>query len=63
MIEKFMQNGCAPPLKPKWKIITDQLSAEMALVMELDQCKTNFSTGMSSAAMGRGLTSLERMDV
>lgn len=63
MIEKFMQRGCAPPLQPKWKIVVEQLTAEMNLVIEIDQVKANFSMGVGGLDAVRKQTALEKMDV
>ncbi len=62
-IEKFLTNGCAPPLQPKWKVITQQLQSEMNLVIELDQVKMNFSTGLGGMDHVRKATNFEKMEV
>ena len=63
MGEKFVACGCAPPNVSKWRIVTDQLNQEMNLVIQLDQVKTNFSTGLGGMDHVRKAAAIERMDV
>ena len=63
MIEKFIQRGCAPPLQQKWKLVKEQLTAEMNLVIEIDQVKANFAMGVGGLDAIRKSTALEKMDI
>ena len=63
MIEKFTVSGCAPPLLPKWRLVSQQLNQEMTAVLELDQVKANFSTGLGGMDGIRKATNFEKMEV
>ena len=62
MIEKFVQKGAAPPLQQKWKIVIEQLTSEMNLVIEIEQVKANFSMGVGGMDAVRK-SALEKMDI